>query len=263
MGDTKENFFICLRALAKLVQHQWYTNKSEQLKTPQGIFVWFVTCLLDQSITPEQHFRVVDGLRKNGWLKYTKLQTLLATEPDKLQNDLREALSSYRFPNKATKAILTNVKKIQKEYEGNLHNIYTFSVEDNLKSADSVIDTLEKISLEVWKRVNNLYWFGPKKAGIFIRELVTQGLWTLTMDAIPIPADSRVRRVLFRLGFVKNRDDLKEVEQAARVLSKEAKITSLDLDCVLWTIGDESICGERKPFCEKCPLDFYCPMCGI
>ena len=261
---SRKEFLTCLRALSKIVLHDWYSGtKTEKLKTAQGIFEWFVACLLDQSVRPEHHFRVVDGLRRNGWLNYKNLSNLIGLDPTKLKRDLREALKSYRFPNKATKAILTNIEKIEKEYKGNLHNIYTFSIEDNLGSKDDVITTLEKISLEVWRRTNDLYWFGTKKAGIFIRDMVVQGLWTLSLEVIPIPPDSRVRRVLYRLGLVKDRNDFKQVEQAAKKLTKEAKITSLDLDCVLWTIGDESICGERKPQCERCPLDFYCPRCGI
>jgi len=103
---------------------------------------------------------VVNGLRKSGLMDYLRLKYILTSDPSKLEHDLRNALSSYRFPNKATKAIILNVKKIEKEYEGNLHNIYTFSLEHNLESDDDVITTLEKISLEVWKRVNELYWFG-------------------------------------------------------------------------------------------------------
>jgi len=104
-----------------------------------------------------------------------------------------------------------------------------------------------------------MYWYGTKKAGVFIRELVTQGLWDLPLELTPIPPDSRVRRVLYRLGLVKDRNDFKEIEAAAKELAEKAKISPLDLDCVLWTIGDETICGERKTFCEKCPLDFACP----
>jgi len=239
--DRKEEFLVCLRALARIVQHQWYSDKSEQLKTAEGIFDWFITTLLDQSITPEQHFRTVNGLRKSGWMNYETLINLLRSEPDKLKTDLREALKSYRFPNRAVKAIILNVEKIQREYEGNLHNIFHFS----------------KDTSEVWRRINNFYWFKTKKAGVFIRELASQGLWKLDMSAVPIPPDSRVRRVLFRLGFVKNRNDVKEIAEAAKKLSKEAKITPLDLDCVLWAVGD--ICEEGKPICGKCPLDFYCP----
>lgn len=175
-------------------------------------------------------------------MDYETLKYILTSDPAKLKTDLREALKSYRFPNKATKAILFNVEKIKREYEGNLHNILHFS----------------KDTSEVWKRINDFYWYGTKKASVFIRELVTQGLWPLTLEEIPIPPDTRVRRVLFRLGLVKDRNDLKEVQQVARVLSKEAKISCLDLDCVLWGVGDEELCGERKAFCEKCPLEDFC-----
>ena len=174
-------------------------------------------------------------------------ENLIRYNKSKLKTDLREALKSYRYFNRATKAILVNLEKINTEYKGNLHNILHFS----------------KDTAEVWERLNDFYWFGVKKSGLFIKDLVNLGVWDLSVEQIPIPPDSRVRRVLFRLGLVKNRDDLKEVELVARVLSKEAKITPLDLDCVLWTVGDSAICGERKPQCERCPLDFYCPRCGI
>lgn len=240
----EKEFLTCLRAIAKVVQHQWYSNKTEQLKTPQGIFELFVGCLLDQSVNPEHHFRVVNELKRSGWLNYEKLHRLLKTNPSKLRRDLKRALEHYRFPNKATKAIIVNVEKIDHDYNRNLHNLYHLSHKD---------------TSEVWKKVNDLYWFGSKKSGVFIRELVTQGLWQLNLEELPIPPDSRVRRVLWRLGFVKDRNNLKEVENAARELSKDAKITPLDLDCVLWSIGDKGICEEQKTWCGRCPLEEFCP----
>jgi hypothetical protein len=45
-----------------------------------------------------------------------------------------------------------------------------FPKEHNLGSPDNVSETLKKISLEVWSRVNEFYWYGSKKAGVFIRE---------------------------------------------------------------------------------------------
>ena len=235
---TKEREFLtCVRALAKMVQHLSYSDiKVEKLKTAQGIFEWFVMCLLNQNVTREQYFRVVNTLRRNGWLNYEKILTIYPT-------DLRQALSSFRFPNKATKAIFTNVEKIQQDYEGNLHNVYLFS---------------EKDTLEVWKRMNEFYWFGVKKSAVFLRPLVIEGLWELDLKEIPMPPDSRIRRVMFRLGLIKDRKNFKEVQQVARELSSRAKITPLDLDCVLWRIGE--ICRERKLLCEKCALDFYCPI---
>lgn len=228
-----------------MVQHAWYSDltKTEILKTPQGIFEWFVSCLLDQSVNVAHLLQTLNNLRRNGFMDYENLLNLIGLDPTKLKHDLGEALKSYRYPNRATKAIVVNIEKIEREYKGNLHNILHFS----------------KDTPEVWERVNDLYWFGVKKSGVFIRELVNRGLWTLNVEEIPIPPDSRIRRVLYRLGLVKDRNDLKEVEQAAKKLSKDAKITSLDLDCVLWLVGDERICGERKVFCEKCPLDTFCP----
>ena len=174
-------------------------------------------------------------------LDYEKLIFYIKNE--KLKTDLEEALKHYRYHNRGTKAILVNLGKISRDYKGNLHNILHFS----------------KDTAEVWERVNKFYWFGTKKSGVFIRELVNLGLWPLTVEEIPIPPDSRVRRVLFRLGLVKDRNDLKEIECVAKELAEKAGITPLDLDCVLWTVGDETICGERKTSCEKCPLDFCCP----
>jgi endonuclease III len=244
MTPKEQSFFTCLRALSRIVQHQWYSDKRGQLKTPQGIWEWFVTCLLDQSVTREQHFRTMSKLKTNGWLDYHRLQQLMINDESKLEQDLRGVLSSYRFPNKATKAILTNLKKIDHDYDGSLHNLYFLSQKD---------------TAEVWKRLNDLYWFGTKKACVFIREMITQGLWELDLGTLPIPPDSRVRRVLFQLGLIKDRNDLKEVEQVSKTLAKKALLTSLDLDYVLWTVGDPKICGERKAECRRCPLEEYCP----
>ena len=233
--SSKRGFLVCLRALAKMVQHMSYSDiKVERLKTSQGIFEWFVMCLLNQNVTREQYFRVVNTLRRNGWLNYEKILTIHPT-------DLRQALSSFRFPNKATKSIFLNVEKIERDYEGNLHNVYLFSEKDTLK---------------VWGCMNEFYWFGVKKSAVFLRPLVSEGLWKLDLKEIPMPPDSRIRRVMFRLGLIKDRRNFKEVQQVARELSKKAKITPLDLDCVLWRIGE--ICRERKWLCEKCALDCYC-----
>ena len=245
----KKAFYVCLRALSRIVLQISYTNskKTNALKTQQGIYQWFVSCLLDQSVNATILKQTVENLRARGLLDYDQLQYILADDPTKLKQDLREALKSYRYFNRATKAILFNLKKIHTEYKGNLHNILHFS----------------KTPAEVWERVNKFYWFGVKKSGLFIKDLVNLGVWDLSVEQIPIPPDSRVRRVLFRLGLVKKRDDLKEVELVAKVLSKEAKITPLDLDCVLWTVGDDRICGERKASCVRCPLEQFCPRCGI
>ena len=213
------------------------------LKSQQGIFEWFITCLLDQSVNPTILTQTVESLRKSDLMDYGTLKNFLELDPTKLEQDLQEALKHYRYHNRATKAILVNLEKINREYKGNLHNILHFS----------------KDTTEVWERLNNFFWFGTKKSALFIMNLVNLGVWDLSVEEIPIPPDSRVRRVLFRLGLVKDRNDLKEVEQAARELAKKAKISCLDLDCVLWTVGNGSICGERKSSCEKCPLEDYCP----
>ena len=242
MIKKKKAFYVCIHALSRIVLQISYTNskKTNSLKTQQGIFEWFISCLLDQSVNPTILHQTVESLRTSGLLDY---ETLISTNESKLKTDLGEALKHYRYHNRAVKAFLVNLEKISQEYKGNLHNILHFS----------------KDSAEVWERVNKFYWFGVKKSGLFIKDLVNLEVWPLSVEQIPIPPDSRVRRVLYRLGLVKNRDDLKEVEQAAKKLSKEAGIFPLDLDCVLWTVGDDRICGERKMSCEKCPLEQYCP----
>ena len=50
--------------------------------------------------------------------------------------------------------------------------------------------------------------------------------------------------MFWRLGFVKDGNGLKEVQQVAGGLSCRVGIAKLDLDCVLWSIGD--FCGERR-----------------
>ena len=66
----------------------------------------------------------------------------------------------------------------------------------------------------------------------------------MRVQAVSIPSDMGVRRVFWRLGFVKDRNGLKEIQQVAGGLSGRVGIAQLDLDCVLWSIGD--VCGERR-----------------
>ena len=125
----KREFFTCLRALSRIIRHISYSDypKTAKLRTSQGIFEWFITCLLDQSVNTTILSQTVERLRARGLLDYEKLENSLTLEPTKLEQDLQEALKHYRYHNRAVKAILVNLEKINRDYKGNLHNILHFS----------------------------------------------------------------------------------------------------------------------------------------
>lgn len=212
-------------------------------KWPKGVQVTTETILLDQGLRPIHLDRLLDRLRAGGWLGYHVL--VEKAEAGALEGELKEALrkAGSRYRENPSKAVTRAVLLVEKSYEGDINNVYRYAKSPN----------------EVWENLLEFYWFGEKKAGVFLRDMVKFGVWDVDLADLPIPSDTRVRRLLHLLGLIRDPNKLKAVKEAAKRLAESAHLTPLELDLALWALGDEDLCGERKAHCDICPLGLDCP----
>jgi hypothetical protein len=260
---------IALYALTKMSIYNLicdYEERINYLKTPRGIFEYFIERLLDQGMRPKHFERVIEWLKKEGLMDYYSLVFKLKVDPDALEKELRHALTSAGCRganiNPGAKAIKNAVEKVEKEYEGTLHNIYNYAVK-------KFKGNRTKIANDVWQRLNDFFWFKDKKAGVFLRDIVKFKIWDVSLKDVKIMPDTRVRRVLHKLKLVRDPNNIDDVFNAGDRLAKEIsslvgiEIAPSEIDLALWNIGDEKICGERETHCEVCPLNFCCPSSNI
>ena len=260
---------IALYALTKISIYDLvcdYEERIEYLKTPRGIFEYFVERLLDQGMRPKHFERVIKWLKKEGLMDYFNLVFKLKVDPEALEKELRQALTSAGCRganiNPGAKAIKDAVERVEKEYDGNFHNIYNYAVK-------KFGDDGAKIANEVWEHLKDFYWFKDKKAGVFLRDVVKFKIWHVSLKDIKIMPDTRIRRVLHKLKLVKDPSNIQEVFIAGDSLAKEIsslvgiETTPSEIDLALWNIGDEKICGKRETYCKVCPLNFCCPSSKI
>jgi len=135
--------------------------------------------------------------------------------------------------------IFAAAKKLLEEYKGNASNVW----EDGL------------LAKEMVRRLEEFKGIGQKKANMTVRILNRVfGVRFKKMEAVDIPYDVHIRRVLLRLGLAK-KDTVESITQAARDLYPK---NPSRLDSALWHIG-RNFCHPRNPECLLCPLAKFCP----
>jgi len=251
-----ERYKIALHALSKYVFYKYnidHQDRVKYLKTREGAFQHFMRCLLNQMIDKNRLEQIMKRVEEEGLLDYDKLVFEMKRDPKSLENRLRKVLKSHRFPTKLSRAIVNNVKILETEYMGNIHNIYEQALKEYPEDKSKQVK-------KIWSALKNFDRVGSKVAGMFFRDMVRfekEKVWDLPIEAltdIPIPIDVRVRRVLHKLKYVENPNNTREVRRAGKRLAEEVGLIPLILDEGLYAIGHKEICGERKTHCEFCPL---------
>lgn len=74
-----------------------------------------------------------------------------------------------------------------------------------------------------------------------------------------IVVDTHVKRLSFRLGLTKNTDPVK----IEKDLTKLIPYKYWGWIAIALILHGRSICPARKPQCEKCTLQKFCPKCGV
>lgn len=84
-----------------------------------------------------------------------------------------------------------------------------------------------------------------------------------------IKYDRHIRRILSRLGLIKENDPYNIVFNVGKSMAKAArkKLTAIDEVIYVYGSGDQryvtkAICTKRKPLCGECKLNIFCQFCA-
>jgi uncharacterized HhH-GPD family protein len=132
------------------------------------------------------------------------------------------------------------VERVMRDYDGDAARIW-----NGVPSAATVV-----------RRFLEFHGAGPKIASVATNILVREFHIKLTdVQFVDIAADVHVRRMMLRLGFVREGADLDIVICAAREASPSFPGV---FDVVLWRLGRD-ICRPITPLCGVCPYRDLCP----
>lgn len=74
-----------------------------------------------------------------------------------------------------------------------------------------------------------------------------------------IVVDTHVIRLSYRMGLTKNKDPLKIEQDLMEIIPKK---TWTHFSNMLIYHG-RAVCAARRPKCDKCQIEKYCPKCGV
>jgi len=252
--DRLQKFLMIIKDLRKgiIEKESWKIDKEDlefmfyldengrpiKIKNPNA---FFINNLVNQQIPGEKAMGFSRELYKRlGHLDVNKISKMSIEELYKI---ISEPPKMHRFPKRISKFLIESCKLLIEKYNGNAENIWK-----NVNSAK-----------ELKKRLQEFYGIGDKISNLIIRILVDFFGYNFSdKNYIDLPPDRHVIRVLYRLGFIKERDK-KEAIMFARVVYPEYPAF---LDEPLFYIGNK-FCYEDKPECEKCPLRDICSYYSI
>ena len=190
-----------------------------------------LACLADRQIRTERAWSMPFEIRRRlGSFEFDDLAQL--AESDWLQL-LSGPPSLHRFPERMAEVLHRAVDRIGARYEGYAAHIWL----DKPSSATLV------------RRFLEFHGAGPKIATMAANLLVRYFHVPLRdYRYIDISADTHIRRVMSRLGFVEDGASTEVVVYAAREASPDFPGV---FDLVLWTLGRE-ICRPARPRCDEC-----------
>ncbi len=198
---------------------------------------FLIALIADQSVKVEVAWRLPYYFAQR--LGHFDFEKILKEESiDSLEQIIKEKPALHRYPRKMAEYIWSAVEGTQKEYDGNIANLW-------LKNPD-VCCVIEKF--EKFKGISH------KKAALGSLLLVRDfGVPLINLNFIDITYDLHVRRVFLRMGLVQN-DDFGEVTSVARLIC-EPFPGSLTLP--FWVVGRD-FCRPSEPNCDECYLRKFC-----
>jgi endonuclease-3 len=201
--------------------------------TPQA-FVF--ACLVDRQFTAERAWMVPAIIRDRWSLDLADLEPL--TENDWIRL-MREPSPAHRHPETMARVLHRATQRLISHYYGDASRIW----------AD------EPSSATIVRRFLEFYGAGPKIATMAANILVREFHIPLSdYRYIDISADTQVKRVMARLGFVEQGFDEDVVIYTARELNPDFPGV---FDVALWELG-RTVCRPTKPACPQCRLNSLC-----
>jgi len=194
-------------------------------------------CVMDRQIKAEKAWLIPYEIsREIGGFEFSKLLQLRCSDVE----EIFKQKNLHRFNERMARYFYSGIQKIHESYQDDASNIW----KGRPKSATVVRRFLEFKGVGVK--------IATMAANILARDFKIQMEDHTYIDISP---DVHVKRVLKRLGLISKKATNEELIYRARELnSKYPGI--FDLPC--WEIG-RNWCRPRKPLCEDCYLNPYCP----
>ncbi len=200
-------------------------------------YTFVLACIMDRQMKTEKAWLVPYEISKEiGGFEFSKLLQLN-------QNDFKEMFKRknlHRFNDAMAENFYLGIQNIHEDYNDNASNIW----KSRPRSSTVVRRFLEFKGVGVK--------IATMAANILAREFKIPMSDYICID---ISADTHVKRVFKRLGFISKNASNDELIYSARELNPEYP-GIFDLSC--WEIG-RNWCKLQKPQCKNCYLDKYCP----
>lgn len=206
-------------------------------------------CVMDSQIDYERAwhipFIVADELKSKDFKKFAK-------KDEEWYLNLFNSKKLHRFNDTMAKAFYSAVKRIEKVYSGDASNIWN----DNPTSGELICRFLEfdRVGIKIATMAANIL---TRDYGVKLKD----------MYAIDISPDIHVKRLMYRLGFLEEKENItfskigvSNVTYAARSINP--KFPGL-MDLIFWEVGEQKICENNKCHKEKCPFGSICVRQGI
>ena len=148
-------------------------------------------------------------------------------------SQIEKALKTAGLYRNKSKTINTVSKIILEEFHGSLQPILALPLE------------------EARETLMALPGIGPKTADVVL-------LFATKQPTIPV--DTHVNRVAKRLGFAPAHGDYEAVRMALQSLYDPRDYLAVH---VLLIVHGRRYCKARRPLCEMCPVNIYCPSRGL
>ena len=195
------------------------------MKSNLDPFQTLVVTIISQNTADKNTERAFENLSRK--FEITP-KTLANSKVSQIEECLRVG-GLYR--NKA-KTIQTTSKIILEEFGGSLNPVLSLPIE------------------EARKKLMELQGVGPKTADVVL-------LFSANKPTIPV--DTHVNRVSKRLGLAPAKGDYEDIHLSLQSIFDPEDYLSVHL--LLITLG-RKYCKARRPLCQKCPVNIYCPSKG-
>ncbi len=240
------------RAAVSMLKRRIYPFDKERMPDkiiPDGIkrgslehaFLIFYACSTDSMRQAKEVYRAFRSISQG-----RDLSELFALSEEQVRELLHEHLedSTRETMGNPAQTIAYNSLLLYRNYGNNPVNIVREDVDSTLKELDR------------FRQV------GLGKAALIMKNYVRFGFWQFPVYNIPIKVDRHVVRISLGTGVVEAEEEViradrlvKPLMNAYREITREGRISGIDLDDALWVIGSYLCSRNRQDYCRlNCPL---------
>jgi endonuclease-3 len=195
------------------------------VKQQRDPFKTMVTTVLSQNTTDKNTARAFEALSKRFEITPEALAKADIVE-------IEEAIKVSGLYKSKAKTIRQAAITILENYHGTLNHLLSLPLE------------------EARKALTQFPGVGPKTADVVL-------LFSAIQPTIPV--DTHVNRVAKRLGFAPANGDYEAVRKSLQSLYAPSEYLAVHL---LLIAHGRRYCKARKPLCDECPVNAYCPSKG-